>query len=522
MALAGCTAGGELHPALRVDRIDPGGAKISFRGTSGKLEFGRAFHYTRVSMADLPPLTLSEADMRQVMADVGNMIVDHFVDLPNQPVTRPSTLANLKHGLHEALPLHAVPVSELLQQVKDYVLSEMTHNDHPRHFAFVPGPSNFIGAMADALSSALNIFCGAWIGPSGTAQIEVMTIEWLRQLFQFPETAGGLFVSGGSMANLTCLAVARHTMLANNPNNAAVYFSDQTHSSVAKGLKILGFQQYQLRKLASAADFMLPLDLLRTKVASDRQQGLVPFCVVANAGTTNTGAVDPLEQLAAYCAAEGLWLHVDGAYGGSAAISKRGSSELAGLHLADSLAIDPHKWLFQPYEIGCALIRNREHLKDTFKVSAEYLKIVEQNAEQPNFSDYGVQLTRGFRALKLWMSFKAFGIEAFRAAIEKGIGNAERVQQLLEQDACWEIVTPAKLGIVTFRFMKPGADDPELAQINTDIANEMILSGYAMLSPTTLCGRTVLRMCTINPRTTDHDLATTIGRLASIGRTLSS
>ena len=173
-----------------------------------------------------------------------------------------------------------------LKQVQQFVLSEMTHNDHPRNFAFVPGPSNFVGAMADAISSALNIFCGAWIGPSGTAQIELMTIEWLRQLFEFPATAGGLFVSGGSMANLTCLAVARHTNLANNPANATVYFSDQTHSSVAKGLKILGFQQYQLRKLPSDKNFCLPMDALAQKIASDQYhpQPLQPIALPKKTG----------------------------------------------------------------------------------------------------------------------------------------------------------------------------------------------------------------------------------------------
>ncbi len=468
-------------------------------------------------MKDLPPLTLSEPDMRAIMAEVGTMIVDHFVNLPNQPVTKPSTLANLRSGLQETLPLHPTPVSDVLKQVQQFVLSEMTHNDHPRNFAFVPGPSNFVGAMADAISAALNIFCGAWIGPSGAAQIEVMTIEWLHQLFEFPQSAGGLFVSGGSMANLTCLAVARHTNLANNPANATVYFSDQTHSSVAKGLKILGFQQYQLRKIPSDENFCLPMDALMQKIAADRQQVLVPFCVVANAGTTNAGAIDPLEKIADFCAAEGLWMHVDGAYGGSAAISKTGRGLLAGMNRADSLSIDPHKWMFQPYEIGCALIRNQEHLKDTFKVSAEYLKIMEQSAEQPNFSDYGVQLTRGFRALKLWMSLKAFGVDAFREAIEIGIENALYTERLLRGSPDWEIITPASLGILTFRFVSKNLTEDQLSQLNSDMASEMITSGYAMLSPTVMRGKTVQRMCTINPRTTRADIETTITRLHEIG-----
>ena len=466
----------------------------------------------------LPPLTLPEAEMRRIMAEVGSMIVDHFVNLDQQPVTRASTIAGLQGGLREELPLQPTPASELLAQIRKYVLSEMTHNDHPRNFAFVPGPSNFVGAMADALASAMNIFCGAWIGPSGAAQIEIITIEWLRQLFDFPHSGGGLFVSGGSMANLTCLAVARHARLAGNAGNATVYFSDQTHSSVAKGLMILGFQQHQLRKIASDSNYRLPMPALRQATEADRRQGLLPFCVIANAGTTNAGAIDPLPAVADFCAGEGLWMHVDGAYGGSAALSDTGAKLLAGLNRADSLAIDPHKWMFQPYEIGCALVRDKADLKETFKVSAEYLKIMEQNGEQPNFSDYGVQLTRGFRALKLWMSLKAFGVEAFRHAIESGIQKAVEAEALLRKDAVWEIITPAQLAIVTFRFVAPAKSGPELDQLNSGIADAMIASGYAMLSPTVLGGNTVLRMCTINPRTTSLDIETTINRLAEIGR----
>lgn len=471
--------------------------------------------------SELPPLTLSHHEMRRIAEQVSDLIIEHFVMLDELPVTRPSTLQDLGKAIREPLPLNATPVNQLFTQLKTHVFAEMTHLDHPRNFAFVPGPSNFISAMADAIASSLNVFCGGFLGPSGVAQIELATIEWLRELFRFPKEAGGLFVSGGSMANMTGLAVARHVMLANNSTNATVYFSDQTHSSVAKGLRILGFQQFQIRRIPSDGQFRLPLEALRQRIAADRLQGMVPFCVVANAGTTNAGAVDPLRELSALCQSEGLWLHVDGAYGGSAAITARGYEELEGIELADSLGIDPHKWLFQPYEIGCVLIRNREHLKNTFKVSAEYLKIIEQSAEQVNFCDYGVQLTRGFRALKLWLSFKAFGVEAFRKAITRGIENAEYVESLLRANACWDIITPARLGIVTFRYVAEGMGEDELNALNNRIAQETILSGYALLSPTILGGKHILRMCTINPRTTHHDLERTVELLQDYGTDLS-
>ncbi|MBN8530309.1 MAG: aminotransferase class V-fold PLP-dependent enzyme [Alphaproteobacteria bacterium] len=465
----------------------------------------------------LPPLTLSADNMRALATQVSELIVEHFTSLPQLPVTRPATMSGLNQGLGEPLPTQPTPVPQLFSQLKTHVFDHMTHLDHPRNFAFVPGPSNFVSAMADAIAASLNVFSGGFLGPSGVAQIELTTVEWLRELFHFPAEAGGLFVSGGSMANMTGLAVARHVMLANNTTNAAVYFSDQTHSSVAKGLRILGFQQFQIRKLPSDKRFRLCLDTLRQRIAADRLQGMVPFCVVANAGTTNTGAVDPLLDLHHFCKAEGLWLHVDGAYGGSAVISEQGRKVLEGIELADSLGIDPHKWLFQPYEIGCVLIRNREHLKDTFKVSAEYLKILEQNSEQVNFCDYGVQLTRGFRALKMWLSLKAFGVEAFRDAITIGIRNAEHIEYMLRADPCWDIVTPAQLGIITFRFVAEGMDENALNTLNDRLAREIILSGYALLSPTILNGKHVLRMCTINPRTTPEDLQYTVQLLKKFG-----
>jgi aromatic-L-amino-acid/L-tryptophan decarboxylase len=467
----------------------------------------------RMSAETLPPLTFSEAQMRTIMREVGDLIVDHFVNLKDQPVTMPSTLESLQGGLSELPPHHPLPVSELLQQVKTFVFAEMTHQDHPRNFAFVPGPSNFMGAMADALSSALNVFCGAFIGPSGTAQIEIITIEWLRQLFNFPADAGGLFVSGGSMANLTCLAVARHQLPLQLRPKAIFYFSDQTHSSVAKGMRTLGFQPDQLRKIKSNDGYTLPMDALYETIAIDRARGMLPFCVIANAGTTNTGAIDPLNAIADLCEQDGLWMHIDGAYGGSAALTDEGSVLLSGLNRANSLTIDPHKWMFQPYEIGCALIRDKTLLNDTFKVSAEYLKIVEQKSEQPNFSDYGVQLTRGFRALKLWMSIKAFGIDAFKTAINIGMDRARQTEARLRVNPNWDIVTPAQLGIVTFRYLANSFDEATLDLLNMRIADDMINSGFALLSPTILSGKTVLRMCTINPRTTNDDILQTIDRL---------
>ena len=462
-------------------------------------------------------LTLSRSEMEDIGRQVLEMVIDHFDTNGEKAVASPTDQKMLERWLTETPPEKPMAVGDVLEEFKSKALESMTHFDHPRCFAFVPGPSNYVSALADFIACSFNIFAGAWIGPSGVAAIEAKSIDWLRQLFGLPGSAGGLFVSGGSMANLTALAVARHIKLCNNPANASVYFSDQTHSSVPKDLKILGFQPYQIRALKADSELRLDVERLAETIDQDRRRGLVPFCVVANAGTTNSGAVDPLDELADYCKEQGLWLHVDGAYGGAAAITETGKTLLTGIERADSITIDPHKWMFQPYEIGCLLVRNAEYLNEAFKVTAEYLDVLDKGSEQKNYCDYGVQLTRGFRALKFWMSLKTFGLENFRAAIEKGIANAQYVQSLLEEDECWEVATPATLGIVNFRYA-PGRPLPD--HFHNRLSGEIVMDGFAMVTPTRIAGREVLRFCTINPRTSHDDLRETLERTKTLAEGL--
>jgi glutamate/tyrosine decarboxylase-like PLP-dependent enzyme len=334
-----------------------------------------------------------------------------------------------------------------------------------------------------------------------------------------PDSAGGLFVSGGSMANLTALAAAMHVRL-EGAQRAIVYCSDQTHSSIERGLRILGFGRDQLRRIGSDARFRLDLRALSSAVEADRSRGNVPFCVVANAGTTNTGAVDPLPELATFCRKESLWLHVDGAYGASAVFCARGRELLEGLGQADSLALDPHKWLFQPYEIGCVLVRNSRWLKDAFHILPEYLLDTTGKDDEINFSDYGVQLTRGFRALKLWMSLQVFGRSAFAEALDRGFELAELAEAVVGEMPDWEVVTAAQMGVVTFRYSPQTAVPARWDGLNRELVGAMVADGYAMISSTTLRGKTVLRMCTINPRTTEADIRGTLARLDGMGREL--
>ncbi|HEX6751265.1 MAG TPA: aminotransferase class V-fold PLP-dependent enzyme [Longimicrobium sp.] len=466
-----------------------------------------------------PTLQLTPEEMRALGYRVVDAIVDHLAHLHERPVAGGATRAEMEARLREPAPEEGAGWEAALERARHDVFGPMGHIDHPRFFAYVPGPANFVGAMADALASGMNPFAGAWAVAAGPAETELVTVDWLRQICGLPDGAGGAFVSGGSMANLTALAVARQQRFgAGDFSRAVIYASDQTHSSVARGARVLGFAPERLRLLPSAGDCRLDLHALAEAMARDRRDGLVPFCVVANAGTTNTGAVDPLPGIAEICRAAGVWMHVDGAYGAAAALTAPGRELLRGLGEADSVSLDAHKWLFQPVECGVVLVRHAWALRDTFREVPEYLKDSDLSAEEVNFRDWGVQLTRGFRAFKLWLSIQAFGLGAFRAAVDWGIRQAEIAEEALRASPEWEIVTPAQLGIVTFRRVAAGMDGGAIDALQRRIAAEMVRSGWAMLSTTVLRGSAVLRLCTINPRTTEGDVRETVRRLGEIAR----
>lgn len=466
-------------------------------------------------------LELSPEDMRRLGYGVVDLLVAHYSGLASGPVGRKGGRGELEALLREPVPEQPGDPLALLERLPRDVFSNMLHVDHPRFFAFVPGPGNFVSAMADALASGFNVFTGTWFAGSGPAQVELVVVEWLRTICGLPEGAGGLFVSGGSMANLTALALARHARLANRTEGAIVYTSDQTHSSVARGLRVLGFAPDQIRTLRADADFRLPMDQLRREVAADRAAGRIPFCVVANAGTTNTGAVDPLPALAAFCREENIWLHADGAYGAPAVLTDAGKARLEGLGGVDSLTLDPHKWLFQSFETGCLLVRDRNLLLEAFQILPEYLRDTHGASEEVNFGNYGIQLTRSFRALKLWMSLQTFGLDAFREAIARGIKLAEVAEEALAEDPAWEIVTPAALGVVTFRY-NAKAEAGAVDALQSRIVEATMAEGFALVTSTVLGGRPVLRLCTINPRTSDEDMRETVHRLAATGARLAA
>jgi aromatic-L-amino-acid/L-tryptophan decarboxylase len=461
-----------------------------------------------------PQLDFSPERMREIGYRVIDRIVEHLATLSNQPVGAKADPAQLRPALMEPIPENGMEFEAVLDQVEREVLRHTMHVNHPRFFAYVPGPSNYVAAMADAIIAGYNVFAGTWVSGSGPAAVELAAIDWLREICGMPSTTGGLFVSGGTMANLTALAVARHAKLGESADRATVYFSDQAHSSLEKALRVIGIAGENIRKLPSDADFRLPADALAQAIAADRSAGKRPFCIIANAGSTNTGAIDPLPELSRIAREQDLWLHVDGAYGAAAAASARGKALLQGMDLADSVTLDPHKWLFQPFEIGCVLVRDGELLSRTFLILPEYLKDTHQHSAEFNFTDHGLQLTRGFRALKLWMSIKVFGMAAFRAAIERGFELADFTEQHIRKMDGWEIVTPACMGIVCFRYKR--ADDAAHLQL----VQTLLRDGFTLITSTVLRHRTVLRTCTINPRTTETDIQQSLERLDGFARRL--
>ncbi|MEP7348179.1 MAG: aminotransferase class I/II-fold pyridoxal phosphate-dependent enzyme, partial [Gemmatimonadaceae bacterium] len=317
---------------------------------------------------------------------------------------------------------------------------------------------------------------------------------------------------------------ARHATLGGPDATAVAYCSDQTHHSLAKGLRVIGFTAEQVRTVATDAELRLCTDALERAIQEDRAAGRRPFCVIANAGTTNTGAVDPLDRLADVCAANGMWMHVDGAYGAAAVLTSAGKTVLTGMHRADSITFDPHKWLFQPFEIGCVLVRDIRQLRQAFTVHegdhGEYLDDVVRSAGgEMVFYDHGVQLTRSFRALKLWMTLRVFGIRAMRDAIGLGISLAEETERLLRAGAHFDVVTPAQLGIVTFVPRHEGLGNDDVSAWVKRTVDAVRVDGFAMLTSTTVFDRHVLRMCTINPQVTVQDLHETLARVAEIAAT---
>jgi glutamate/tyrosine decarboxylase-like PLP-dependent enzyme len=456
-----------------------------------------------VSQAD--PLELDPETMRRLGYQVVDVLVDRLATLEGQPVRQTATREELEGRLREPPPPGPSDFDAILARLTADVLPYASRVDHPRFFAFIPGCPTWPGILGEWLAKGTHLFQGTWSASAGPSEIELVVLDWFRDWLGMPQGTAGLLVSGGSHANLTALACAREARLGTVAGDAVVYASTQAHSSIGRALRVLGFRGQQLRLLEPDESFRLRPEDVSAAVDRDHRAGRRPFAVVANAGATNTGAVDPLPELRAVCDEHDLWLHVDAAYGGFAVLTERGRQALVGVGDADSVVLDPHKWLYQPYDAGCVLVRDGDLLERAFSVHPEYMQDTAAQVGEVNFADRGIELTRAARALKIWVSLQYFGVDAFRTAIDASLDLAHAAEAQIRRTEALELLTPATLGIVCFRRRVDG-DEDEHERANRVLVEQITSSGLAMVSSTRLGGRYALRLCVLNHRTRAEDV----------------
>src|SRR4051794_17387299 len=451
------------------------------------------------------------------MREIGYRTVDLLVDQLSDseiPAMRRGSGDDLRRRLMAPASDEPRPWNELLDQLEHDVLGPMSRLAHPGYFAFIPASSTFAGALGDLIAAALDIDVGSWMSAAGPSQLELVVLDWFKSWIGYPPEAEGILVSGGSAANITALACARESLVGAGSERAVAYVADQAHSSVARAARLIGFRPDQLRVLPTDDAHRLRPDALAGAVEADRQAGLQPLIVAANAGATNTGAVDPLHALADFSHERGMWLHVDAAYGGFAALSGRGRPGLGGIERADSVTLDPHKWLYQPIECGSVLVREGWRLREAFTMSPDYL--ADYKSEEVNFADLGLQLTRGARALKIWLSINHFGLDAFRQAVDRAIHLAHVAEQRVTELETLELMSPCSLGIVCFRRRFDGVDDEDtIAQLNAELVQGFEATGRGLLSSTRLHGRYAIRLCVMNHTSGPADVAAALSWFAS-------
>ena len=432
-------------------------------------------------------------------------------------------------SFNQTLPLEPTPIKEVYQQIKEMVLPYPMGNIHPRFWAWYMGSGTLTGAMADFWTSIMNPNLGG--GNHAAHKIEEQVIDWIKRIIGFPDSASGLLVSGGSMANFTGLVVARNTRadfdvrmegLGHTAGKMTVYSSVEVHSSNQKALEIMGLGSKSLRKIPVQEDYTINLDALRKQIDQDKKSGFVPFCVIGNAGTINTGAIDNLHALAEICKEESLWFHIDGAIGAIAMLDDSVAKQLRGLDLADSIALDLHKWLHIPFEAGCIVIRNAKAHKNTFALIPEYLaKNIRGVASGENwFSEYGLQLSRRFRALKVWMTMQEYGLKKLGRMITKNIQQAHYLETLINSTTNLELLAPIGLDIVCFRYNPGNLSTEQLNELNQEIKLRIEENAVAIPGYTTLNGNYCIRIAIANHRTERHDLKDFIEVVVSLGKSI--
>jgi len=468
-----------------------------------------------VALDKADPLALDGDTMRDLARRTVDLLVDWLNDADAPPLRR-ATPAEMRTRLSGPPPDAPQAFDELLAQLRADVLPFMSRVHHPGFFAFVPGSATWPAALGDFIASASNIFAGSWMESAGPSQVELEVLGWFKEWLGYPSEAGGALTTGGSAANMTALACARETLAGWMDDRLVVYVSDQGHSSLARAARILGFRREQVRVLPVDAMYRLEPRTLAAAFDADEAEGRKPLFVSASGGATNTGSVDPLADIARLCRERGVWMHADAAYGGFAVLTARGRAQLPGIELADSVTLDPHKWLFQPFECGCLLVRDGRLLRNAFEIVPDYLRDAVPEDEEINFADLGLQLTRTSRALKVWLSVRSFGLDAFRNAIDRALDLAALAHDRVETSEEFELMAPSSLGIVCFRRRFGGLEDEdELDRLNAGLVTALERSGIGLVSSTRLRGRYAIRICVLNHASSRDDVERVLDFLES-------
>jgi aromatic-L-amino-acid decarboxylase len=488
-------------------------------------------------------LDISSEDLRDLSARVNALVLEYFSEVSDLPVFPETFAGDTLQQVGSTLSAEGESVERLIDDCRT-IISKSRQNGHPRFFGYVASPATPVGAFADLIASALNSNVTSWRSGPAATEIERTVVRWLGSLIGYDENARGLLTSGGSMANMTALLIAHRAKAGNEAARRGIwrsdapmtlYASEQVHMSIPKAADILGFGRDQVRLVGCDDRFRLNVQLLREHINADLQAGAKPFCIVASAGTTNTGAVDPLSEIAGVAKEFGLWFHVDGAYGAPAALDETKRALFAGLERADSVSLDPHKWLYAPLDCGCLLLRDESRARAAFgQEDADYIKVLEEDADESfAFWNYGPELSRRFRALKIWLTLRYYGVNGIAAAITEDNALAAYLATLIGQAEDFELLAEPQLSICCFRYipqaMWPSPDggprrndelEGELNELNEKIMYAVQRGGRAYISSATINGRFALRVCITNFRTTRADLEQTLEIIRSAAHAL--
>ena len=461
-------------------------------------------------------------DLRAAADAIRDWALRHHETLPDQPIGLTATPDDMRRRLDRPPPDAGRPFADVLADFREQIEPFAFRVNHPRFLAFIPGAPSFPSILGDWLAAAANFFASVWLEGAGPAQVETTVLGWFRDWLGLPATTRGILTGGGSEANLTALVAAREPVPLDVRDRIVLYTADQRHWSIDRAAKVMGLRPAQVRLVPVDSEFRLRGPALARTVHADRAAGWLPWAVVANAGTTHTGTVDPLAEVAAVCRSEKLWLHVDAAYGWVAALTPEGRRDLAGIGEADSVTLDPHKWLAQTFDVGCVLVREGRRLPETFATRPDYLQDVISGAEdEVSFADYGIALSRRFRALKVWLSIQMLGLDWFRRLAAHGMALAEYAQARLESSGSFEILSPRRLSIVCFRYL-PASRAGDLDAVNSRLLAALRQTGRAFLSSTRVRGRFAVRMCFINWRTSAADVDEVVDLLVRLGAEVSN